>query len=158
MKGETNPPSTADHVGQAAGGLGGMFAGAAIGTTAGPLGTLLGGIAGAIGGWWTGRAIAEAAEDITEADEAYYREHFAQSNAAAAYFAGARRAYYLGDFAAANPDYATFEDAERELGRGWNETALSLGEWQEVRRYALVGFERRRELRRAKRPPTITPG
>ena len=63
-------PSTADHVGQAAGGITGTVAGAAIGTTAGPIGTLLGGIAGAISGWWSGRAIAEAAEDVTKADAA----------------------------------------------------------------------------------------
>src|SRR5215470_8073746 len=69
-------PSTADHIGEAAGGITGVVAGAAIGVTAGPLGVLLGGIAGAIGGWWTGRALVEAAEDITEADEAFYREDF----------------------------------------------------------------------------------
>jgi|SRR5688572_1584816 phage tail tape-measure protein len=67
---DNNPPSVADHVGQAAGGITGTVAGAALGTTAGPLGTLLGGIAGAISGWWSGRAIAEAAEDSTEADAA----------------------------------------------------------------------------------------
>ena len=70
MKGErTNRPSAADHVGQAAGGITGVVAGATIGSTAGPLGVVLGGVAGAIGGWWSGRAIAEAARDTTEPEE-----------------------------------------------------------------------------------------
>src|SRR5688500_10784132 len=72
MNDERTGPSTADTVGQAAGGITGVLAGAAAGTVAGPLGIVLGGIAGAIGGWWTGRAIVEAAEDISEADERFY--------------------------------------------------------------------------------------
>ena len=68
MPDDINRPSTADHIGQAAGGITGAVAGAAIGSTAGPAGIVLGGIAGAIGGWWSGRAIAEAAEDIAERD------------------------------------------------------------------------------------------
>ena len=59
-------PSTADHLGQAAGGITGVFSGAAIGSIAGAVGTLLGGIAGAIGGWWGGRALAEAGENAAE--------------------------------------------------------------------------------------------
>jgi phage tail tape-measure protein len=59
MSDEKHLPSTADHLAQAAGALVGVVAGAAIGTTAGPVGVLLGGIAGAIGGWWSGRALAE---------------------------------------------------------------------------------------------------
>jgi phage tail tape-measure protein len=65
MEKEKKLPSTADHVGQAAGGITGVLAGAAIGSTAGPVGTLLGGIAGAIGGWWGGRALAQAGEKTT---------------------------------------------------------------------------------------------
>src|SRR6185503_17029757 len=58
-------PSVADEIGEAAGGIAGVLLGAGIGLSAGPVGTLIGGIAGAIGGWWTGRAIAEAAEKLT---------------------------------------------------------------------------------------------
>src|SRR5688572_6586530 len=69
-------PGVADHVGEAAGGISGVVAGAAVGSAAGPIGTIIGGIVGAMGGWWTGRAVAEAATAITPADDTYYRRHF----------------------------------------------------------------------------------
>ena len=61
-------PSHVDEAGEAAGGIGGVLAGAAIGSVAGPVGTLIGGIAGAMGGWWSGRAVTEAASKLTDAD------------------------------------------------------------------------------------------
>src|SRR5918999_2091865 len=69
-------PTVADLVGEAAGGITGALAGAAVGSLAGPIGTIVGGIAGAMGGWWSGRAISEAIERVTEDDETYYRQHF----------------------------------------------------------------------------------
>jgi hypothetical protein len=152
-------PSTADHVGQAAGGITGVVAGAAIGASAGPIGILLGGIAGAIGGWWSGRALAEAAEDITAAEEDYYRADFERRAAESRAdrrarerrdsYDDARAAYLLGDVAAANPEYddRRFEDVEGELSRAWNENAAQHGEWQAMRGYASIGFERGRERR-----------
>lgn len=158
MTDSPNPPSAADHIGQAAGGITGVVAGAAIGATAGPVGVLLGGIAGAIGGWWSGRAIAEAAEDITEADERFYRQDFERverrvDHSRRAEFDGARRAYLLGDIAAANPDYAglTFEDIERDLSRGWQAQGSALEHWDAVRDYANVGYGRGRERRQKPR-------
>ena len=65
-------PSVADQVGEGVGSIGGMVAGATIGTVAGPIGTLIGGIAGAVGGWWTGRAVSEAAGALTNEDDSYY--------------------------------------------------------------------------------------
>jgi hypothetical protein len=73
MSEEKQGPGTADRIGQAAGGITGILAGAAVGTAGGPLGVLLCGIAGAIGGWWTGRAVVEAVEDITKNDGRYAR-------------------------------------------------------------------------------------
>lgn len=154
MNHDTKGPSAADQVGQAAGGISGVFAGAALGATAGPVGVLLGGIAGAIGGWWSGRAIVEAAEDITSADEEYYRTDFdtarerrVRDRREHEAFDDARAVYYLGDLAAANPDYQSFEDVERDLRRGWNESPRSEDEWEAVRDYASVGFHRGRERR-----------
>src|SRR5215213_9390894 len=72
-------PSVADQVGEGVGGIGGALAGAAIGTVAGPIGSLIGGIAGAVGGWWTGRAVSEAASALTEDDDRYYRSHYESS-------------------------------------------------------------------------------
>jgi hypothetical protein len=146
-----NLPDTADHVGQAAGGITGVVAGAAIGSTAGPIGTLLGGIAGAIGGWWSGRAIAEAAEDITEADEQFYREEYEREGRGSR--EAAQSAFYLGHVAAANPAYAErpFDEVESELSHGWKTGAPGHGEWPTVRDYAAVGFKVGRERRRRPR-------
>jgi hypothetical protein len=154
MNDEENRPSAADHVGQAAGGITGVLAGAAIGAPAGPIGVLLGGIAGAIGGWWSGRALAEAAEDITEADDEYYRADFSQSAEVPGEYDRAKRAYYLGDVAAANPEYEgrSFDDIEPELSRGWRDAgAANDDDWRVMRRYASVGYQRGRERRRQPR-------
>ena len=150
MSQHKNLPGTADHVGQAAGGITGVVAGAAIGSSAGPIGTLLGGIAGAIGGWWSGRALAEAAEDITEVDEQFYREDFDRRREPRDYDR-ARAAYYLGDVAAANPQYASFEEGETELARGWTNRVDDPADWTKVREYAVVGFHHGRERRRQPR-------
>ncbi|HJQ21965.1 MAG TPA: hypothetical protein VJ867_16595 [Gemmatimonadaceae bacterium] len=154
MADHENLPSAADHIGQAAGGITGVVAGAAIGVTAGPLGVLLGGIAGAIGGWWTGRALVEAAEDITEADDTFYRSDFDSTGEHPTDFENARRAYYLGHVAARNPDYLarSFPDIEAELRRGWSAGGAP-GEWESVRGFASVGFERGKDRRRS-RPET----
>jgi phage tail tape-measure protein len=147
-----NPPDSADQVAQAAGGISGVVAGAAIGSSAGPIGTLLGGIAGAIGGWWSGRALAEAVEDISEADDEFYRADFASRDAQRAY-EECRAVYYLGDLAAANPNYAArgFEEVEPELSRGWQQATADKTEWEAVRSYASVGFYRGKERRRTPR-------
>jgi phage tail tape-measure protein len=63
------PPSTADEIGEAAGGVSGTVLGASVGAPAGPLGSLIGGIVGAISGWWAGRAVTEAAEKLAAPDE-----------------------------------------------------------------------------------------
>ena len=152
MNGDKNRLSTADQVGEAAGGITGVFAGAAIGATAGPVGVLLGGIAGAIGGWWSGRALAEAAEDITQAEDEYYRNDFAHSAERRVRerrqgYDNVRTAYYLGDLAAANPEYRSFEDVEQDLARGWNANAAAHGDWEAIRDCAHVGFERGRDRR-----------
>jgi hypothetical protein len=100
-------PGVADHIGEAAGGIGGVTAGAAIGSIAGPIGTVIGGIAGALGGWWTGRAVAEAATAVTTDDDNYYRSHYETSATRLAdrTYDDVRPAYHLGHVASRNPDY-----------------------------------------------------
>lgn len=151
MNEEKQGPSTGDRIGQAAGGISGVLAGAAMGTVGGPLGVLLGGIAGAVGGWWTGRAIVEAIEDITETDEDYYRQHFAANDRPPGDYATARGAYLLGDIAAANPEYAgrEFTEVEPELERGWRAGASE--DWTTVRDFARAGYTRGRDRRRTPR-------
>jgi hypothetical protein len=126
-----------------------VLAGAAVGSLVGPVGSIIGGIAGAIGGWWSGRAISEAVEKLTEDDETYYRQHYHKSTAARPVertYDDARPAYHLGHIAGMNPEYKgrQFEEIEADLQRGWNDDVRSrYGEWDAVRGYVEAGFKRR---------------
>src|SRR5947208_9290407 len=142
-------PSVADQVGEGVVSIGGMLAGAAIGTAAGPVGTLIGGIAGAVGGWWTGRAVTEAAGAMSTDDDNYYRSHYESSpnRLADRGYEDVRPAYHLGHIAAKNPDYSdrNWNEVERDLQRGWNADATRrYGDWSTVRNYASEGFNRGR--------------
>ena len=140
-------PGVADHVGEGVGGISGVVAGAAVGSVAGPIGTIIGGIVGAMGGWWTGRAVAEAATAITPADETYYRRHFDSKPGRVGNrsYDDVKPAYYIGHLASRNPDYQnrSFEDIETDLSRGWG-TDRNRGSWDDVRGFASEGFSRGR--------------
>lgn len=140
-------PGVADHVGEAAGGIGGVAAGAAIGSAAGPVGTVIGGILGAMGGWWTGRAVAEAATAVTTDDDNYYRKHYESSpnRLADRRYDDVRPAYYLGHLASRNPDYEnrSFDEIESDLRAGWSKEPKH-GSWDNVRSYASEGYTRGR--------------
>jgi uncharacterized protein YjbJ (UPF0337 family) len=142
-------PSHLDEAGEAAGGIGGVLAGAAIGSVAGPVGTLIGGIAGAMGGWWTGRAVTEAASKLTKEDDEYYRKSYESSpnRLADRSYDDVRPAYHLGQIAAQNPDYANREwsDVQSDLQRGWSaDQAKKYGDWSSVSSYASEGYQRGR--------------
>jgi hypothetical protein len=142
-------PSAVDQVGEAAGGISGVLAGAAIGSVVGPIGTVIGGIAGAIGGWWTGRAIAEAASNFTHADDDHFRTSYEGSERRLnnRSYDDVRPAYQLGYIARHNPNYRgrDFEDVESDLQRGWSaDVSKSSGEWQEVRGFARDAYTRGR--------------
>ncbi len=139
-----NNPGVADHVGEAAGGISGVVAGAAIGSVAGPIGTIIGGIAGAMGGWWTGRAVAEAATTITGDDDSYYRKHYdTSSRLADRSYDDVKPAYYIGHMASRNPDYnnRSFDEVETDLKRGWTSDSKR-GSWEQMRGYAHEGYSR----------------
>jgi hypothetical protein len=147
-------PSHVDEAGEAVGGIGGVLAGAAIGSVAGPVGTLIGGIAGAMGGWWSGRAVTEAATTLTDADDAHYRRSYESSSARLAdrSYDDVRPAYHLGHVAAHNPDYANkdWNDVQTDLQRAWSaDQAKKYGEWSTVSTYAGEGYSRGRERLRA---------
>ena len=135
-------PGVGDHIGEAAGGISGVLAGAAIGSAGGPIGTIIGGIAGAVGGWWSGRAVSEAATRLTQDDDKYYRGHYEGSSSRLAdrSYDDVRPAYHLGHIAAHNPDYKErdFDAVESDLRRGWD---TKHGEWDSMRGYARHGFE-----------------
>ena len=139
-------PTTADYVGEAAGGISGGLAGAAIGSLGGPVGTLIGGLAGVIGGWWAGRSIAEAAKDYGDEDDRYYRSHYESSTRVAdRNYDDVRPAYQLGHIASRNPDYRgrDFDAVEADLRRGWSDdVGTRHGTWDVVRGYAREGYTR----------------
>jgi hypothetical protein len=144
-----NHPGVGDHVGEAAGGISGVLTGAAIGSAGGPIGTIIGGIAGAVGGWWSGRAISEAATKFTHADDDHYRGHYeaSPSKLADRKYEDVRPAYQLGHVASHNPDYQAKEwDAvEPDLKRGWSDDLRGKhGEWDQVRGYAKDAYTRNR--------------
>lgn len=137
--------TTADYVGEAAGGVSGGLAGAAIGSIGGPVGTLIGGLAGVIGGWWAGRSIAEAAKDYGDVDDRYYRTHYDRARTGSRSFDDVRPAYQLGHIASRNPDYRgrDFDTVESDLRRGWSdEVGARHGDWASVRDYAREGYTR----------------
>jgi hypothetical protein len=142
-------PSHVDEAGEAVGGIGGVLAGAAIGSAIGPVGTIIGGIAGAVGGWWSGRAVTEAASHVTRDDDEYYRGRYESSpnRLADRSYDDVRPAYILGQVAAHNPDYATkqWSDVSSDLQRGWTaDNAKKYGDWSTVSNYANEGFTRGR--------------
>lgn len=143
-------PSHLDEAGEAAGGIGGVLAGAAIGSVAGPVGTLIGGIAGAMGGWWSGRAVTEAASKLTKEDDEYYRSSYESSpnRLADRSYDDVRPAYHLGQVASQNPDYANkdWSAVQADLQRGWTaEHAKKYGDWNTVSTYAGEGYNRGRQ-------------
>ena len=142
-------PSHVDEAGEAVGGIGGVLAGAAIGSAIGPVGTLIGGIAGAIGGWWSGRAVTEAASKVTHEDDQFYRSSYESSSSKLAdrSYDDVRPAFQIGQVAAQNPDYANkpWKDVSADLQRGWSaDNAKKHGEWSTVSNYAGEGFARGR--------------
>ena len=160
IDGHDDRDSTGDMVGEATGGLAGAATGAALGSLGGPIGTIIGGIAGAVGGWWSGRAISEAASSYTDDDDAYYRNQYESRQAGGALSPDAhdarasyddyRPAYQLGHLAAQNPDYRDrdFSEVETDLQRGWSgDVSERFGNWENVRDHARSGFERGRDAR-----------
>ncbi|MEO5815712.1 MAG: hypothetical protein ABIT20_10575 [Gemmatimonadaceae bacterium] len=142
-------PSHVDEAGEAVGGIGGVLAGAAIGSAIGPVGTIIGGIAGAVGGWWSGRAVTEAASKISTDDDDYYRGHYESSTTKLGdrSYDDVRPAYQLGQVAAHNPDYANkpWKDVSGDLQRGWtDDQTKKYGDWNTVSNYAGEGYTRGR--------------
>lgn len=151
-------PSLADEIGEATGGIAGVLLGAGIGSSAGPVGTLIGGIAGAIGGWWAGRAVSEAAEKLSDDDEAHYRAHYDSSEHRLTdrSYEDVRDAYRLGHIASTNPNFVDrdFSEVEPELERGWNDCSNPPCTWAAARAYAGEGYRYGTEMRQRTDPRT----
>ena len=142
-------PSHLDEAGEGVGGIGGVLTGAAIGSAIGPVGTIIGGIAGAVGGWWAGRAVTEAASNLSKGDDEYYRSAYekAPNRLADRSYDDVRPAYVIGHLASQNPDYAgrSWDDVSGDLQKGWTaDNAKAHGEWSTVKSYAGDAYARGR--------------
>lgn len=163
--GADRTPSAGDQLGEAAGGISGVLAGAAIGSLGGPIGTVIGGIAGAVGGWWTGRAISEAASNFSHSDDEEFRSDFDTRTDAVAStphrsYELVRPAYQLGYLASRNPEYAgrIFEEIEPHLELGWNgNAAMEAGDWSAMRDYARAAYIRGVDASGSASPPDSNP-
>jgi hypothetical protein len=98
-----------------------------------------------MGGWWSGRAVAEAATAVTMDDDRYYRTKYESSPSRTRSYDEVKPAYYLGHVASRNPDFRnrSFEEVEGDLQRGWMSDS-KYGTWDEARGFAREGFNRGR--------------
>lgn len=156
----TDRSTTGDVVGETTGGLAGAATGAALGSLGGPLGTIIGGIAGAAGGWWSGRAVSQAASSFDN-DDTYYQDQYRASSGTtgssssmggSTSYDTARPAYQLGHVAGMNPDYQgrSFDDVETDLRKGYdnyNASDAKAPAWNDVRGYARDAYARGQERR-----------
>lgn len=110
-------------VGTGVGGVGGAAAGAAIGAVAGPLGSLVGGAIGAIAGGLVGKGVAEGIDPTVE--EGYWRDNYSsrpyvENDKDYSYEEDYLPAYKYGWENKSKYEGRTFEDADSELGTGWD--------------------------------------
>jgi hypothetical protein len=106
--------------------------------------TLLGGLAVAAGGWWAGKQLLEAFNEMGEEDEKEYRTHFETypSRPATLTYDRARTGYALGHVASRNPTYTgrTFDEVEPEIRRGFS--GEREGQYDLLRDFCRYGYER----------------
>jgi hypothetical protein len=114
----------------------GVVAGAVAGAVAGPIGAVAGAVGGAVIGGLVGKEAAEAINPTTEAD--YWRSRhssqpYAQGPNSYNDYAPAYR-YGWESYSTRRPEHTTFEHAEGDLGRGWQEfKGRSSLTWNQVR-------------------------
>lgn len=110
---------------------------------AGPLGAVLGALIGAAGGWWVGKGMQQALEDVDEHDERFRRAH--EHAGAKRPYEEIRHAYQVGYVAGRNPRHAdaSFEEIEKELRAAWVKAHNHEDDpvhWDDVRHAAERGF------------------
>ena len=129
----------------AVGGVTGVGAGAGLGLSIlGPLGAVIGALAGAAGGWWTGKGVLQAFEEVDREDKLFRRAH--EHAGATQPYDEERHSYRLGYLAGRNPQYAgaTFAEIENDLRGAWVEAHVHDRDpvpWENVRPAVIRGFE-----------------
>jgi phage tail tape-measure protein len=112
----------AHPVGSGVGAAAGAATGAAVGTAvAGPVGTLVGAAVGAVAGGLLGHGVAEGVNPTVE--DAYWRENYRNRSYASANrtYEDYQPAYRYGWESKARYGNKTWNDAEPELARNWND-------------------------------------
>lgn len=101
--------------------VGGAAAGAATGTVAGPVGTIIGAAVGAIVGGLAGKSVAEKIDPTLE--EGYWRENYVSRPYVSSEhtYDDYGPAYGYGVASYQRLAGSSFEDAESDLARGWND-------------------------------------
>jgi hypothetical protein len=128
LKGEANLDPLSGKVGAHPVGTGlgatagAVAAGAAAGSIAGPAGTVVGAVVGAVAGGLAGKEMAERIDPTSE--EAYWRENYSSRNYVngGASFDDYGPAYRYGYDAYGRREGRTFEQAEPELMRDWQQS------------------------------------
>lgn len=129
----------------AVGGAAGAGAGAGIGLAVlGPLGAVVGALVGAVGGWWSGKGLLDAVEDVDRVDEQFRRVH--EHAGATRPYDEVRHGYQLGYLAGRNPENAAraFSEIEADLRGAWVEAHLHDRDpipWEHVRSSAQSGYD-----------------
>jgi phage tail tape-measure protein len=143
-EGQTHP--VAVGVGSTAGAVGG----AALGSVAGPLGAGVGAVVGGLAGGLAGITAGEAA--VREQDD-YWRDSFAsRPYAAGSSYEEFRPAYRYGWESRARYPDLSFDEAENDLRRGWEEGEGHGLEWERAKQAIRDAWHR--VPRRDPRPTT----
>ena len=132
-------------VGTGIGAAGGAMIGAAVGSLGGPIGMVVGGAVGALTGGLAGKEVAESFDPTLETD--YWREHYRNEPYVESQYDydDYGPAYLLG--AGQRDRYPSFEEAEKDMGEGWEQLkGQSRLPWEKARQAARAAWERRAPL------------
>lgn len=123
---------------------GGALAGAAAGAVAGPVGAAVGAAIGGVAGGLAGKAVGENLDPTVEL--AYWRENFRTRDYAGsdATFETYEPAYRYGIESSAMGDDMTFDQAEKDLRKGWTNQTL---DWDRARPAVRDAYQRARDRR-----------
>jgi hypothetical protein len=122
---------------------GGMAAGAVVGTMAGPVGTAIGAAVGAVAGGLAGKGIAELIDPTAE--DAYWRETYSNRPyvATGATYDDYGPAYRYGVTSYGMYEGRTFDEAEADLAREWNQVrGTSRLDWERAKHATRDSWQR----------------
>lgn len=132
-------------VGTGIGAAGGAMIGAAVGSLGGPVGMAIGGAVGAITGGLAGKEVAESFDPTLETEywqeryrnESYVEPQYDYDDYGPAYLLGARY----------RDRHSSFEEAEKDMGEGWERLKdRSRLPWEKARHAARAAWDRREPL------------